>query len=103
MARNYGEYIYLIGYAITKDELNQNIKTPVKTGVFANKQSIGQREFFSAGENGFKAEYTFKIATVDYDGQAVIEYNGKLYDIYRTHEVGDRIVLYVHYKVGVKQ
>lgn len=101
MALYSGEAV-LIGFTVTKNEYNQQIKVPTRTEIYVNEQSVGQAEFFNAGEQGFKAELSLSTALVDYDGQDSIEYEGKVYDIYRTFKRGDRIVMYLKSKVGVK-
>lgn len=72
------------------------LKTPRKVKVFAGCQSISQTEFFEAGRNGLKPEYKFTLFFGDYDGQKIVEYEGRMYSVYRTFlGKNDTIELYV--------
>ena len=71
--------------------------------IFARVGSVGRNEFFSAGEAGFRPEFQFTIFDQEYRGEALCEYEGTLYSIYRTYNVpgSDALELYVQRKVGV--
>ena len=72
--------------------------------VFAQVASVDRREFFSGGESGLRPEFQFTLFAAEYQGEALCEYNGKTYAIYRTYHVPDTdyLELYVQRKVGVK-
>ena len=73
-----------------------------KTEVYADVKSISQSEFFAAAQNGFKAQYQFKIWPDEYENQPYVEYAGERYSIYRTYEPsGQKIELYAGSKIGV--
>lgn len=71
-------------------------QTERRVNVLAGCQSVSQAEFFEAGRNGLRPEYKFSLFLGDYDGQKILEYNGKMYSIYRTY-IGksDTVELYV--------
>lgn len=98
----YDDVATLIGFTITTNEYKQQIKVPIRNEIFVNEQSIGQAEFFGAGQNGFKAEISLETALVDYNNEDEIEFHDRKYEIYRTSKRGDRIYLYLRSKVGVK-
>lgn len=74
-----------------------------KREIYARVSSIDRREFFSAGESGFKPEYKFTVFMAEYHGEALCEYEDKTYAIYRSYHVPgtDDLELYVQQKVGV--
>lgn len=69
--------------------------------VFCNVQSVTASEFFEGGRNGLNPEYRFTLFFGDYEGETVIEYNGKRYGVYRVyHARTDVIELYAERKGG---
>lgn len=94
--------ITLIDEIYAKDENGISRKTEVNTDVFARKRSASRSEFFDGGRNGLNPEFEFDVFAGDYDGQRVIEYNGKRYGIYRTYapDGSDYIELYAERKGG---
>lgn len=62
--------------------------------VFARKTSISQSEFFTAGQNGMRADCRFDVYSFEYDGQKNLSHNGIVYTIYRTYVNGDDTELY---------
>lgn len=74
-----------------------------ETDVFATIKSVGQREFFSAAQSGFKAEKKIEVRIEDYNDQPFVVVSGKRYSVYRTFERDDqKIELYLGQKVGVR-
>ena len=64
--------------------------------------SVIRAEFFDAGRNGLNPEYVFTMFFGDYNGERIVEYNGKRYAVYRTyHARTDIIELYVQREGGV--
>ena len=74
--------------------------TPTVREVFAKVKSISRSEFFNAGRQGLNPDLQFTVFTGDYNGETIIEYNGKTYAVYRTYEDGDYMELYVERKGG---
>lgn len=74
-----------------------------KTDIFAQIESIGQKEFFAAAETGLKPEYKISVWADDYTGQPIVIVGGKRYSVYRTYLRADRkIELYLSEKAGVR-
>lgn len=94
------DVVNLIGITYTKNDLYQDIKKETMNEVFAEKRSIGQKEFFEAGQTGIKASYCFVIDVLDYNGEMLLSHEGKQYNVYRTFEKGTDIELYVEGRVG---
>ena len=71
--------------------------------VFCEVESITQREFFAASQQGFKPEYKLTIWADEYNGELTAIYKDKTYKIYRTFSrTADKIELYITQKAGVK-
>lgn len=60
--------------------------TPTETTVFAEIQSVRQKEFYLALNDGIQPEYVFVLTDyADYDDQKLIRWNDILWDVVRTY------------------
>jgi SPP1 family predicted phage head-tail adaptor len=75
----------LIKQSYTEDELGNQISVEVKSSVFCDVKSVGRTEFYSAATTGLKPEIIFVIHTYEYDGETVVEFEGKKYSVIRTY------------------
>jgi hypothetical protein len=63
--------------------------------------SITRAEFYDAGRNGLNPEFSLTMFAGDYNGERVVEYDGKTYCVYRTYYARtDTVELYVERKGG---
>lgn len=73
----------------TKDIINDNgFPDTVDVNeftVFANKKSVGAKEFYMASSEGYSLELKFDIYDKEYSNQKVAIYNGVRYRILRTY------------------
>lgn len=93
--------IKLIAKTKTQDNFGVWVSTETEREVFCDVSSVTRAEFFDGGRNGLNPEYVFTMFFGDYDGETVLEYNGKRYGIYRTyHAKTDVIELYAERKGG---
>lgn len=94
--------IKLIKGTKTKDEIGQLISAEIERQVYCDVWSIQREEWAEAGRNGFRPMYDFVIFAPDYEGEKIVEYEGKRYGVYRTY-IGknERIHLYSEAKGGV--
>jgi len=76
----------------TIDEYGDMNESSVESMVFANKKSIRQSEFYQAHATGLKPELMFEVRTVDYEEQPQLVFNGKTYNIIRTHSKNDEVI-----------
>mgnify|MGYP006992127844 FL=1 len=76
---------------------------PESRTILARMDDVSRAEFFAAGQGGMRAEFRFIVAPIEYEGEAVCEWAGKRYAIYRTYHVPgtDDLELYVQREVGV--
>jgi SPP1 family predicted phage head-tail adaptor len=54
--------------------------------IFAKVESITRSEFFNAGRIGLNPQLLFRVFKADYQGESIVEYNGKTYSVYRTFD-----------------
>ena len=98
---NLAERIALLTIEYAQDDLGEWIKTVTKMEIFARVESVSMSEFYQAGMQGFKPEYKMTIWMSEYGGQELLEYNEKIYTVYRTYRRDDgRIEMYVSEKKG---
>ena len=71
--------------------------------IFARVKSVSRSEFFAGGQAGFRPEFCFTVFPEEYQGEALCEYNGTRYAIYRNYQVPgtDDLELYARLEVGV--
>lgn len=75
------------------------IQTLVYKELYANKKSIRQSEYYQAAVTGLKPELVFEVHTFEYNNEQKLRYPageaGKVYDIIRTYENGEKMELTV--------
>lgn len=54
--------------------------------IFCNKKSVGYSEFYRSQQAGYKAELKVDIYLQDYEGETLVEFEGKRYKVLRTYE-----------------
>lgn len=96
------DVITLISVSIGEDEFGiPRIVTEEPREVMCQVDSVTRSEFFDAGRNGLNPEFVFRVFFADYEGERIVEYNGKRYGIYRTYHGRDDVVeLYAERKGG---
>jgi len=65
------------GFTLPRDE--------EATTVYANRKSVGFKEFFEAKRTGYTEHAKFDIHTFEYTGQTLAECEGKRYKILRAY------------------
>ena len=64
--------------------------------VFCGLRSIGQKEFYEAQAVDFYPEVKFVLADyLDYNGERLIEHDGKRYSVLRTFRAGQELEIVV--------
>lgn len=98
---NRAEKIKLISIEYTQDAIGQWVESRTERSLFGYINSVSATEFFQAGLQGMKPDYRIDIWMTEYEGEELIEYNGKVYNVYRSYKRNDgRIELYVNEKKG---
>lgn len=102
MPSSANDIIQLVAISVEKDSLKQQIevRTP-QAEIFAEKNSVSQTEFFSAGQSDLKPQLMFKVWNVEYNNEQELIHDGQTYVIYRTYLRSDeKVELYCEKRVG---
>lgn len=93
--------IRLVATTTVKDEYGVDRTVKTARDVFCKVRSASRAEFFDGGRNGLNPEYSFVMFAADYQGETIVEYEGKTYSVYRTYRTdADYIEIYVERKGG---
>lgn len=93
--------INLISAVQTQDDNGVWRETLSTRQVFCNVRSINRNEFFEAGRSGLNPEFVFTMFYGDYEGETMLEFEGKTYSVYRTYLTRtDTLELYAERKGG---
>lgn len=67
-----------------RDKAGNPIRTETQTEAFVQPRGVYQSEFYNAAQLGLRPSLTLYMANrADYDGQKVLEYEGKEYAVIR--------------------
>jgi len=76
---------------ITHDDYGNEVKTTTDREVFAQQRGVYESEFYNASQVGLHPSKNFRISnTEDYQGEKVLEHEGKLYTVVRVDWDGNR-------------
>lgn len=68
----------------SRDKYGNPIVTVKETTVFVQPRGVYQSEFYNAAQLGLQPSLSLYLThRADYDGQKILEYDGKLYDVIR--------------------
>lgn len=95
---------YLVHETYEMDSIGQHISSYEEIEILCHIESIGQSEFFSAGQNGINSDLKVVTQSVNYNNEQILIYNNERYGIYRTfrRNNSDEIELYCEMKVGIR-
>lgn len=96
------DVIKLLPQTFAKNKYGVPVPTEDFKEIFCEIHSVTKQEFFEAGRNGLNPAFEVTIFAAEYNGETVLEYQGKTYSIYRTYHVPgtDYMELYVERKGG---
>lgn len=86
------DVINLVAVTHSQNDMGDPIETPTPRQVFANKKSIRQAEFYQAQATGLRPEIMFEIRAIEYEGESILEHEGKSYSVIRTYTKNDEIM-----------
>lgn len=74
-----------------------------RPGILARRDDVSRSEFSAAGQAGMRPQFRFIVNPIEYEGEAICEWNGQRYAIYRSYHVPgtDDLELYVQREAGV--
>lgn len=81
----YDYELTLIQESYIEDEIGNQIPEEVKTVVLCGLKSIGRTEFYNAAANGLKLELIFVIHGYEYNGEKLVKFGTKKYNVVRTY------------------
>lgn len=91
------DQVTLITETEPEETHNENgFKNPMKESkrtVYCNKRSVSQGEYYKAQQAGMKVEVKVEVHTVDYEGEALAEFEGKRHSVLKTYEPTDGDVI----------
>lgn len=61
--------------------------------VFCNKRSVSQGEYYKAQQAGKQVEAKVEVHSFDYEGETLVELEGKRYSVLKTYEPDDSDVI----------
>lgn len=83
------------------DEYGDPSITYTRRDVFCRVASIGQKEFYQAHAVGLQPEIKFVLADyLDYNGEALVEYDGQKFRVLRTYRTGHELELVCYREVN---
>lgn len=96
------DVLKLISQTMTKNKYGVDEPTPTAKEIFCEVHSVSRTEVFEGGRNGLNPAFQFTIFAEEYEGESIVEYNDRLYSIYRTYHIPstDYMELYVERKGG---
>lgn len=101
MAMNKSDVAYLVSESFVQNQYGVMEREFTKRQVFVKVSSVSGSEWFEGGRVGLNPQYRFTLFQFDYTGESIIEYNGKLYTIYRTYAPSvDQVELYAELRKG---
>ena len=82
----------LIGYGTPiYDQYGNETMPEIRTNVFVQPRGVYSSEFYQAAQTGLHPSITFEMTNrADYDGEKLIEWNGKVYTIIRVDWTAQR-------------
>lgn len=84
-----------------KDEYGVTRTTYRAKDILCRVDSVTRAEFFDGGRNGLNPSFRITMFHGDYEGESLLEFEGRTYSIYRTYRTdNDYIELYVERKGG---
>lgn len=87
---------------ITRDRRGQVVYNETSVSVVCDVVPVSRDEFFNGAQVGIEPAYQFNINPIEYNGQKIVEYNGRRFSVYRIYETGpDTLELYVEYTAGI--
>lgn len=82
----------LVKVELTEDNEGYKSKKETLREVFVNRKSATRSEFYTAKQAGDKIALALDVRAADYQGEERVEFDGKPYEVVRTHTKNGEIV-----------
>ncbi|MED4783445.1 phage head closure protein [Brevibacillus choshinensis] len=74
---------------VEQDEIGNEIPVdPIETTILCDLKSVSRSEFYNAAATGLRPELVFVIHKYEYNGERLVEFDGKRYNVLRTYATG---------------
>ena len=77
---------------MTKDQYGVQYPKETSTQVYCNVRSVSAAEYFNAGQQGYRPEYSIAVLAAEYSGEQLVDYRGKRYHLIRTYRRSEDIL-----------
>lgn len=97
----FNEIAYLCKEIITQDDYLNEKHTLQTREVFVKPKSIGSAEFYRAATTDMHPDVSLVLPDYyDYEGEKIVHYDGKLFDVIRTYQKENRLELVLQERIG---
>lgn len=84
------------------DEHGNHVPQEARRDILCGERSVRSQEFYQAHALGLHPEFALIVHRYEYEGEIMVEYQGKQYSVVRTFSSGiEEIELYVEERQGV--
>ena len=77
---------------MSKDQYGVQSPSEVSRQIFCNVRSVSAAEYFTAGQQGYRPEFSIAILAEEYEGEQLVEYREKRYNLIRTYRRSEDIL-----------
>lgn len=92
----WADELTLIGQQLPDKRVNANgfENVPIESShiVFCNKKSVGYREYLKSQQTGKVVESKCEVHKADYEGEDIVEMNGRRFFVLKTYDIDDDTV-----------
>lgn len=85
----YDHELVLISETIQEDEIGNRIPIETRKTILCDKKSAGRNEYYQAAAAGLKPELVLIVHAYEYNGEQLVEFEGKRYSVIRIYELND--------------
>ncbi len=84
------------------DEIGKVLTEERRNEVFCKPSGVQASEWHEAGRKGLKTTGVLTVFWLDYDGENIVEFEGKRYGVYRTYPAdSEHMELHLEEKAGI--
>jgi len=84
----YDHELTLIGETIEEDEIGNQRSVETRTTILCSVKSAGRSDFYSGAAAGLRPELVFLVHAYEYNGERIVEFEGKRYSVIRAYQTG---------------
>ena len=84
----YDHELILVKQTVDYDGIGNPITIETKTAILCGMKSVVRSEFYGAAATGLKPEVVFVVHECEYNGEQLVEFEGKRYGVLRTYSGG---------------